>query len=103
MEQAQKDNMKQKAKEARERKEREIEAHANAIRAEVVQKNPGADETKVNKLVKEILDMEKLDSDIARTRKAYEDLVIKKYKIENPAATGVSKDKIEKALTALTK
>lgn len=103
MEQAQIENMKQKAKEAREKKEREAKAHADAVRAEVTQKNPGADETKISKLVKEILDMEKLESDIARTRKTLDDLVIKKYKIENPAATGVSKDKIEKALSSLVK
>jgi hypothetical protein len=103
MDQAQIDNMKAKAKEAREKKEREALAHASAVKAEVTQKNPGADETKITKLVKEILDMEKLDSDIARSRKTLDDLVIRKYKLENPAATGVSKDKIEKALTALTK
>ena len=97
----QKANMQLKAKEARERKEQQVRAHAQAVSAEISQANPGISEPELEKKVKYVLEGEKLDSDITVCAKRHEDLLIKRYKRNNPSSVGVSIDKIKKSYDSL--
>ena len=101
----QKANMQQKALEARQRKEESAKSHAQAVGAEISQKNPGISEDKLEKKIKfalegEKLEGEKLDSDISTAYKRLEDLHNRRYKRNNPASTGVSIEKIKKLIDA---
>ncbi len=101
MSEEQKANMQLKAKEARERKDQQARAHAQAVGAELRQKNPGISEDQLEKKVKNVLEGEKLDSDITQAVKRLEDLQIKRYKRNNPSSIGVSIDKIKKSYDSL--
>ena len=94
----QKANMQLKAKEARERKEQQVRAHAQAVSAEISQANPGISEDQLEKKVKYALEGEKLEQDIATALKRFVELEIKRYKRNNPSSTGVSIDKIKKLI-----
>jgi len=94
----QKANMQLKAKEARERKEQQVRAHAQAVSAEISQANPGINEDQLEKKVKYVLEGEKLQQDIATALKRFVELEIKRYKRNNPSSTGVSIDKIKKLI-----
>ena len=96
----QKANMQQKALEARQRKEESAKSHAQAVGAEISQKNPGITEDKLEKKIKFALEGEKLDSDILTAYKRLEDLHNRRYKRNNPASTGVSIEKIKKLIDA---
>ena len=98
----QKANMQLKAKEARERKEQQVRAHAQAVSAEISQANPGISEDQLEKKVKYALEGEKLDSDIATALKRVEELQIKRFKRNNPSSTGVSIEKIKKVSSQIT-
>ena len=101
MSEEQKANMQQKAREARERKEQQVRAHAQAVSAEISQANPGISDEQLEKKVKYALEGEKLNSDIATALKRVEDLQIKRYKRNNPSSIGVSIDKIKKSYDSL--
>lgn len=94
----QKANMQLKAKEARERKEQQVRAHAQAVSAEISQANPGISEDQLEKKVKYALETEKLEQDIANALKRFVELEIKRFKRNNPSSTGVSIDKIKKLI-----
>jgi len=101
MTEEQKANMQLKAKEARERKDQQVRAHAQAVKAELTQANPGINEDQLEKKLKYALEGEKLDSDISQAGKRLEDLQIKRYKRNNPSSIGVSIDKIKKSYDSL--
>jgi len=94
-------NMQLKAKEARERKDQAKEAHAQAVKAEISQANPNISDDQLEKKVKYALEGEKLNTDITVCAKRHEDLLIKRYKRNNPSSVGVSIDKIKKSYDSL--
>lgn len=98
MSEEQKAKMQQKALEARQKKEAEAKAHAEAVKAELSQQNPTISDEQLEKKVKFTLEGEKLDSDIALSQKRTEDLIIKRFKRNNPSSTGISADKIRRLL-----
>lgn len=89
--------MQQKAKEKRDKDAADKVAHENAIKADVVAKNPGKDEAEIAKIVEHTLEGEKLNRDIVSARAKYDTAVIARWQYDNPSS-GISKEKIEKLL-----